>query len=42
MDEDDAEDDLTTDQIKETVGTGGEHVGISESRGGKYKSLFSE
>ncbi|OXB65945.1 hypothetical protein ASZ78_002693 [Callipepla squamata] len=33
VDEDDAEDDLTTDQIKETVDTGEEHIGISESKG---------
>lgn len=33
VDEDDAEDDLTTDQIKETAGTGEEHTGISESKG---------
>lgn len=35
MDEDDAEDDVTTDQIKETVCTGEEQIVTSESKGGK-------
>lgn len=42
MDEDDAEDDLITDQIKETVTVGDEQIVASESKGGKCKSLFSE
>lgn len=42
MDEDDAEDDATTDQIKETVTTGEEQIVTSEPKGGKCKSLFSK
>lgn len=42
MDEDDAEVDVTTDQIKETVTTREEHIVTSESKGGKCISLFSK
>lgn len=41
VDEDDADDDVTTDQIKEMVTIGEEQVVASESKGGKCKSLFS-
>nr|XP_009483682.1 PREDICTED: DNA topoisomerase 2-binding protein 1 [Pelecanus crispus] len=36
VDEDDAEDDVTTDQIKETVTTGEEQIVTSESKGGEF------
>lgn len=42
VDEDDAEVDVTTDQIKETVTTREEHIVTSESKGGKCISLFSK
>lgn len=42
MDEDYAEEDVTTDQIKETVTVGEEQIVASESKGGKCKSLFSK
>lgn len=42
MDEDDAEVDVTTDQIKETVTAREEHIVASESKGGKCTSLFSK
>lgn len=42
MYEDDAEDDITTDEIKKTVNVGEEQIVASESKGGKCKSLFSE
>lgn len=42
VDEDDAEDDITTDQIKEAVTVGEEQIVASESKGGKCKSLVSE
>lgn len=35
MDEDDAEDDVTTDEIKEMVTAGEEQIVTSESKGGK-------
>lgn len=41
MDEDDAEDDVTTDEIKEIV-TAEEQIVTSESKGGECKSLFSK